>query len=125
MRAYANRPDLGVIRLDKLLFHDVAVYLQPATQANRLTPLQVTDALTELHTQYVIVQTGYLDDNPAVQALQTAVHSDKFTEVLRIPMTSNYRFSNVTELVIYRLTAEVPHSRPTPSMQIKLLDKFL
>jgi hypothetical protein len=56
----------------------------------------------------VVVQTGYMSYHPAVQALEAAVHSDKFTEIQWIAMSSNYSFTDISELVIYRLVADVP-----------------
>jgi Dolichyl-phosphate-mannose-protein mannosyltransferase len=125
MRAYSGRPDLGVVRLDKIMFHDVAVYFEAGLKENELTPARIADQIADLHAQYVIVQTGYLADRPVVEALQAAVHSEKFQEVQRIAMSSNYSFSDVSELVIYRLVADVPRGRVAPPMQIKLLDKIL
>jgi hypothetical protein len=125
MRAYSGRPDLGVVRLDKIMFHDVAVYFEAGLQENDLTPAHIADQIANLHAQYVVVQTGYLANHHVVEALQAAVHSEKFHEVQRIPMSSNYSFSDVSELVIYRLVADVPRGRVAPPMQIKLLDKTL
>jgi hypothetical protein len=125
MRAYSGRPDLGVVRLDKIMFHDVAVYFEAGLKENELTPERITDEIANLHSQYVVVQTGYMADYPVVKALETAVHSAKFREIKRITMSSNYTFTDVTELVIYRLVVDVPHSRVSPPMQIKLIDKTL
>jgi hypothetical protein len=125
MRAYSGRPDLGVVRLDKIMFHDVAVYFEAGLKENELTPERITDEIANLHSQYVVVQTGYMADYPVVKALETAVQSEKFTEIKRITMSSNYTFTDVTELVIYRLVVDVPHSRVSPPMQIKLIDKTL
>jgi len=125
MRAYSGRPDLGVVRLDKIMFHDVAIYFEAGLKENDLTPARITDEITNLHAQYVVVQTGYMNDHPTVQALEAAVHSDKFIETQRIAMSSNYQFTNISELVIYRLVADVPHSRVSPPLEIKLLGKTL
>jgi hypothetical protein len=125
MRAYSGRPDLGVLRLDKIMFHDVAVYFEAGLKENELTPARITDEITNLHAQYVVVQTGYMADHPVVKALAAAVHSEKFTEIQRIAMSSNYSFTNVSELVIYRLVGDVPRGRVSPPMQIMLLDKTL
>ena len=69
----------------------------------------------------MVVQTGYMSYYPAVQALEAAVHSDKFTEIQRITMSSNYAFTDVSELVPFlRLVADVPHNRVSPPLQIML-----
>jgi hypothetical protein len=125
MRANSGRPDLGVVRLDKIMFHDVAIFFEAGLKENDLTPERLTGKITNLHAQYVVVQTGYMADHPVVKALEAAVRSDKFTEIQRIAMSSNYQFTNISELVIYRLVADIPHSRVSPPLEIKLLGKTL
>ena len=57
------------------MFHDVAVYFEAGLKENELTPARITDEITNLHAQYVVVQTGYMADHPVVKALAAAVHS--------------------------------------------------
>ena len=125
MRAYSGRRDLGVVRLDKILLTDVAVYLEHGFKENVISPDELTDTLRNLHVQYVVFQTRYHDDLASVKALEEALGSDKFSEVERIPMTANYGKGYMADLVIYRLKAEVPRGRVAPSMQIKLLGRSL
>ena len=125
MRAYSGRPDLGVVRLDKILLSEVAVYVERGFKENVISPDELTDTLRNLHVQYVVFQTRYHDDLAAVKALEEALGSDKFSEVERIPMTANYGKGYVADLVIYRMKEEVPRGRVAPSMQIKLLGRSL
>ena len=71
------------------------------------------------------MQTGYMRYSPAVHALKAAVRSDNFTEIQRIAMLPNYSCTDISELVIYRLVADVPYSRVSPPMPIMLLGKTL
>jgi hypothetical protein len=125
MRAYSGRRDLGVVRLDKLLFSNLTVAFERGFTENVMTPEQITDLLFKLHVQYLVIQTGYHDDLASVKMLEAALASNKFTEVERVPMTSNYHFPFVTQLVIYRLRAQVPRGLVAPQMQIKLLGRSL
>jgi hypothetical protein len=128
MRATSGRPDLGVVRLDKLLFRDVAVSFERGSSENTLSPDQIAGELATYHCQYVVMQTEFLDDRAPVKALQEALQSDKFKEVERIRMTTNHggsAFRPVTELVVYRLVADVPKGRVAPPLQLKLIDKTL
>jgi hypothetical protein len=125
MRAYSGRRDLGVVRLDKVLLSDVAVYLEHGFKENVIKPDELTDTLRNLHVQYVVFQTHYHDDLASVKTLEEALNPDKFSEVERIPMTANYGKSYIADLVIYRLKAEVPRGRVAPAMQIKLLGRSL
>ncbi len=125
MRAYSGRPDLGVVRLDKILLSEVAVYVEHGFKENVISPDELTDTLRNLHAQYVVFQTRYHGDLASVEALEEALGSDKFSEVERIPMTANYGKGYVADLVIYRMKEEVPRGRVAPSMQIKLLGRSL
>jgi 4-amino-4-deoxy-L-arabinose transferase-like glycosyltransferase len=125
MRAYSGRRDLGVVRLDKILLSDVAVYVEHGFKENEISPDELTDTLYNLHVQYVVFQTRYHDDLASAKALEETLGSDKFSEVERIPMTANYGKGYMADLVIYRLNAEVPRGRIAPSMQIKLLGRSL
>ena len=125
MRAYSGRPDLGVVRIDKLLFRDLAVYFEHGFAENVMQPEQITDMLAKLHVQYVVMQTGFHDEIGAVKNLEAALASDRFTEVERIPMYANYRNAVVAELIIYRLNEEVARGRVAPSMEINLLGRSL
>jgi 4-amino-4-deoxy-L-arabinose transferase-like glycosyltransferase len=125
MRAYSGRRDLGVVRLDKVLLSDVAVYVEHGFKENAIKPDDLTGTLRDLHIQYVVFQTRYHDDLASVKALEEALGSDKFSEVERIPMTANYGKGYMADLVIYRMKAEVPRGRVAPSMQIKLLGRSL
>jgi hypothetical protein len=125
MRAYSGRRDLGVVRLDKILLSDVAVYVEHGFQENEISPDELADTLYNLHVQYVVFQTRYHDDLASVKALEATLGSDKFFEVERIPMTANYGKGYMADLVIYRLRAEVPRGRVAPLMQIQLLGRSL
>src|SRR5262249_17141633 len=87
--AFTGRRDRGVVRIDKLLFHDLAVYFEHGFEENVMEPVEITDTLAKLHVQYVVMQTGFHDHVPAVKMLETALGSNKFTEVERIPMYAN------------------------------------
>jgi len=125
MRAYSGRPDVGVVRLDKILLGDVAAYVERGFKENVLRPDELTDIIRNLHVQYVVFQTSYHDDLASVKALEQALGSDKFSEVERIPMIANYGKGYMADLIIYRLKEEVPRGRVAPSMQIKLLGRSL
>ena len=125
MRAYSGRKDLGVVRLDKLLLGDVAVYLEHGFKENLLSADELADIFRNLHVQYIVFQTRYHDGLASVKALEETLGSDKFLEVNRIPMTANYGKGYMADLVVYRLRADVPRGRIAPSMQIKLLGRSL
>ena len=121
MRAYADRRDLGVVRLDKILFGKVAVSFARGYVQRRLDAAQISQDLAALHVQYVVFQSGYMENVREVHQLEIALHSDKFTKVTAIPMHANYRFSPITVLNVYQLKAAVPQVRVSPHIQIQML----
>lgn len=123
MRAYAARPDLGVVRLDKVLLGDLAISLERGFTEKELSPEQIIDQLRELHVQYVVAQTGYADQIGVIRKLDAALHSDKFREIGRIRMTANYVHPYITELVLYRAVADVPPGRVSPPIDIKVINR--
>jgi hypothetical protein len=123
MRAYGGRPDLGVIRLDKLLLNGVAISLDRGYTEKSLSAAEIADKLRDLHVQYVVSQTVYGANLGVIGALNAALSSPRFREVKRIRMTSNALHDYVTELVIYRLTEDVPAGRVAPPIEIKVINK--
>jgi Dolichyl-phosphate-mannose-protein mannosyltransferase len=121
MRAYGNRPDMGVVRMDKILFRDAAVSLELGYKNNRMSDAQLYEVLKALHAQYIVYQDGYLADDPNVRQLGALLATPGFREVETIAMTADYRFSPVTRLHIYRMNEEVPRGRVSPQIEIKLL----
>ncbi len=123
MRAYTGRNDLGVVRLDKLLFRDVAIAFDQGFTQQNLSVAQIIETLHNLHVQYVVMQTHYSDDIDVIRRLEEALRSDKFEEVERVPMTANYPFSYITDLIVYRAVAEVKRGRVAPPLEIKIIKK--
>jgi 4-amino-4-deoxy-L-arabinose transferase-like glycosyltransferase len=123
LRAYTGRTDLQVVRLDKLLLSHVVVALGRGFTENDYSPEQIAERLRDLHVQYVVAQTGYGEEIGVIRRLETALHSDRFREVERVKMAANYRFGNVSELVIYRAAEDVPRGRVAPSIDVPLINR--
>jgi len=125
MRAYADRPDLGVLRLDKLLLTDVVVSLELGMKDKALSADQILQAFRDYHVQYVVFQTGFHDDIASVSILGQLLQTDQFAPVSTVKLTSNYDFSYVTELKIYRFLEPPKPGRVLPPIEIKLLGKSI
>jgi hypothetical protein len=125
MRAYESRPDLGVLRLDKLLLSDVVVSFDLGVKDNGLDAEQILDAMRAYHVQYVVFQTRFREDIPSVGVMAGLLRSDKFAPVGNVKITANYPFSNLTDLSIYRFTEAVEPGRVLPPVTIKMLGKSL
>jgi 4-amino-4-deoxy-L-arabinose transferase-like glycosyltransferase len=123
MRAYTNRMDLGVVRMDQLLLGNVAVAFERGFVQKDLSAKQIVEQLQTMHVQYVVMQSQYGDEIGVVHRLSEALQSDKFQEVERIPMTANYPFPYLNELIIYRAVAEVQRGRIAPPIEVKIINK--
>jgi len=125
LRAYGARPDLGVVRLDKVLLSGATVALEWGFTEEKFSADEIADNLAKLHVQYVVVQPEYRDDLAVVQHLNEAMRSPRFALVATIPMHSNDRFALATRLLIYRAVADVPTGRVAPSLEIGILGRKL
>jgi len=125
MRAYTGRPDLGVVRLDKLLLNNVQIMLERGFTQKDWTTDEIIAQLRNLHVQYVVMQPRYANDLTEVQRLAEVLQSDKFQEVEQIPMNSNFPFRYVNELVIFRAVADVPRGRVAPPIEIGIIGKSI
>ncbi len=138
MRAYAERPDLGVVRLNKVLVH-YTVGLGLGFVPQDLTAEQIKQKLRRLRVEYVVVQEGYAARIPVIPSLYTVLRTDAFQEVARISMTANYPTSYLvarwddgffprgylSDFVIYRATWDVPAGRVVPAMRLGVIGRSL
>ena len=129
MRAYSGRPDLGVIRLNKVLINYSVLMEWGFTQKNWSSE-QIIDQLRRLHVQYVVIEESYGDQIDVIKNLHAALGSDRFREVGRLKMTSNYPIGplptgpvliGLTELVIYRAVDDVPRGLIPPAMELNVI----
>jgi hypothetical protein len=125
MRAYTGRSDVGVVRLDKVLLKGVAVGLDRGFKETNDSAEDIVAKLRASHVQYVVMQNHYEQEIGAIKRLDDALHSSAFREVARIPMTSNYKFPYLDELLIYRAVADVPPGRASSPIEVKLLNRSL
>lgn len=136
MRAYAGRPDLGVVRLNKVLV-DYTIGLGRGFVPQDLSAEQIKQELSRLHVQYVVVQEGYATQIPVIRSLYAVLRTDAFREVARIPMTSNYPASDMagqwddgffptgylSDIVIYRAAEDVQAGRIAPVMRLGIIGR--
>ena len=59
MRAYTGRRDLGVVRIDKLMFRNRKIYFGQGSTEIDMQPAQIVDMLAKLHVQYVVAEADF------------------------------------------------------------------
>lgn len=100
MRAQLDRPDLTVIRADKLLLR-VAVRRELGVEQRALQEDEIAGLLNRLGARYVVVQPGFWNDLAAMQRFERVLASGQFERVTTIATPANYK-AHETELVVYR-----------------------
>lgn len=116
MRAIGNRPDLNVVRADKLLLN-VAIRRAAGVEQKGLSKKQIADQLTRIKAAYVVSQDGFWDDLAQMRRFEAVLHSDQFEPVAHYRLRANYPATD-REITVYRNLAHLPAKRPTLSINL-------
>lgn len=100
MRAHANRPDISIIRADKLLLR-IAVRRELGVQQKSYSEAEIARLINKVGVHYVVAQPDFWTDLDQMARLQAVLHGKQFQEVKRFRMHANYR-AQEKELVVYR-----------------------
>jgi len=100
MRAVGDRPDVSIVRSDKLLLR-IASRRELGVEEKNYTIEEIAELINELAIHYVVAQPDFWTDLEQMKLLQTLLESDKFEEIQRFKMEANYDAAE-KELVIYR-----------------------
>jgi hypothetical protein len=101
-----QRSDLSVARADKLLLR-VAIERERGVQDRGLTADRIEGLIKQHAIHYVVAETGFWDDLPSMEALESLLQdSSRFAVVRRVSTRANYPNTD-RELVVYRYLGEV------------------
>ncbi|MCX4028125.1 glycosyltransferase family 39 protein [Endozoicomonas sp. SM1973] len=100
MRAKSNRPDINILRADKLLL-EVAVRRSLGVKQQSYSEVEINDLINKMGVHYIVAQPNFWVDLDQMAKLQNVLRSDKFKEVKRFKMPSNYN-AQEKELIVYR-----------------------
>jgi hypothetical protein len=100
MRAIGERPDVSTVRSDKLLLR-IASRRELGVEEKNYTIEEIADLINNLAIHYVVAQPDFWTDLEQMNLLQTLLESDRFKEIQRFKMESNYD-ADEKELVIYK-----------------------
>lgn len=123
MRAQEERPDLQVMRADKLLL-SVAVRRELGVEQKGLTEPEIAEALNANAVHYVVMQPGFWIDLEAMQRFERVMATDQFEEVARIETPANFP-AHETQLVIYRNRGQVAQQRPSGNIELKIIKRLI
>lgn len=100
IRAQEQRPDLSVLRADKILLR-VAVRRELGVEQKAMSDDQILDTLNRQAVHYLVVQPGFWNDLEVMRRFERLLQGPQFIEVMRIPTPANHK-AHETELVVYR-----------------------
>ncbi|MDE1463026.1 ArnT family glycosyltransferase [Spartinivicinus poritis] len=100
MRAKSNRPDVNILRADKLLL-EVAVRRSLGVKQQSYSEAEINDLINKMGVHYIVAQPNFWVDLDQMAKLQNVLRSDQFKEVKRFKMPSNYN-AQEKELIVYR-----------------------
>lgn len=98
VRAQTERPDLSVVRADKL-FLDIRVMPGLGLNPKPMSAEEIADKLCRLGISYVVAVPGQWREAPVMAEFQRVLDSPRFSEVARLPVSGN---AEEKELVVYR-----------------------
>lgn len=100
IRGQEQRPDLSVLRADKLLLK-ISVRRELGVEQKQYSETEIAQLLDAHAVHYVVAQPNFWVDLEQMQKLQNVLHSDHFEEVTRIRTRSNFNAQD-QELVLYK-----------------------
>lgn len=119
MRAYANRPDLSIIRADKALLR-VRVSREFGLQESSMDDRAIIDMVRSLGLKTIVHHEGFWSDVPIVARFERLLKTEAFTEIARIPMSANFPTTDATALLILKPNFPVADGRPRPQVELGL-----
>jgi len=119
LRAGGLRPDIAVLRSDKLLLRVGSGRKEQAKELD-VDPHRIGDLLTGYRISYVINQPNFWDDIGAMRRLQDVLHTDQFRRVAVVPVTANVEHLD-TELEIYENVAPLPEGNGHIRMELPIV----
>lgn len=123
MRAHARRPDLNIIRSDKLLLK-LAVYRELGVEQKNLTEAEIGARINELGVHYVVAQPDFWTDLKEMARLQAVLRGPQFKEVKRFKTPANYD-SQEKELIVYRNLGDVAKGPVTITNEVPFIDRVI
>ncbi len=121
MRSHEERPDLAVVRADKMLLR-IAVRRELGVQEIDLSEAEIADRINRYGVHYVVAQRDFWTDLAPMARLAAVLASDRFEEVGRIAVAANVPTED-RELVIYRNRGPVAEGGARISIDLPIIGR--
>lgn len=123
MRAQQDRPDLSVIRADKLLLR-VAVRRELGVEEKPIGESEIAALIDRLGAHYVVVQPDFWNDLAAMQRFEHVLASAQFERVATIPTPANHP-AHEKELVIYHNRGKVAAKTSRIDIDLPMINRSI
>ena len=120
MRACKERPDLVVLRADKLLLR-VPQRRDLGLEERNFSTAQIADMLDRYGVSYVVNQPNFWDDLTIMQRLQAVLKQGTFGSVAKIPVTGNVQRED-RWLEIYAKNGPVRQTRERIELELPIVN---
>jgi hypothetical protein len=100
MRTFGDRRDIGIRRADKMLV-EITISRAFGVKDQHLGPAALRDLLKKENIAAIVMQDGYLSDQPSMQQLQTLLNADdEYRKMRTIPLQGETR-KDEKQLTVY------------------------
>ncbi|HEX2829528.1 MAG TPA: glycosyltransferase family 39 protein [Burkholderiales bacterium] len=120
MRARSHRPDLRVLRADKMLLQ-ISVRRSLGVGQRTYTEAEIGNLISAMGVHYVVAQPDFWTDLDQMARLQSVLRGAQFEEVTRFPMLANYNAQEKL-LIVYRNLGQVNKDPVTITNEIPMLN---
>lgn len=123
MRAIGERADVSTVRSDKLLLR-IASRRELGVEEKNYTIEEIADLINKLAIHYVVAQPDFWTDLEQMNLLQTLLESDRFKEIQRFKMKSNYD-ADEKELIIYKNLGNIAEGPVNIKNELSLIGRTI
>jgi hypothetical protein len=120
LRAAGSRPDLSVVRLDKILFR-IKVTRSAGVEEMAVGKAALLDTFRRLRVARFVVQPGFWGDLKNMQMFTQLLGDPEFRAVGRFPLQSNYPHPT-RELMLYEYTGPMAEKKAKPEYRLDIVD---
>jgi len=123
MRARQDRPDLSVVRADKLLLR-VAVRRELGVEQKSFDESEIVAMIDRLGAHYVVAQPGFWNDLAVMQRFERVLSSAHFEKVATIQTPANYP-AHESALSIYRNRGNVAAKAGRVDIDLPMINRSI
>lgn len=123
IRSLEDRPDIGIIRADKLLLK-LAVNRERGVIQKDLSEHELIQQINKLGVHYVVAQSGFWTDLEAMQRFEKLLASQQFQKVAQFETLANFNAQD-KQLVIYKNMGPVSSEKNNIEIELPMIGRTI